>query len=117
MTDSSYYTGYVWRPDRRRHPRMKKDIMMSIERLDGHDHVGHVQDLSLGGVRFQSVGPKLPLEETVRVLFSMGEDTFSIFGRTVRIRRLDAFSQEVSLAFTRMPPERLEALRRHLTSP
>jgi hypothetical protein len=88
--------------------------MLSIERLDGQDRVGHMTDLSLGGVRFQSVGPRLTREEVVRIAFSMGADTFTFFGRTVRIKKLDAFSQEVTLAFAGMDPERRETLRRRL---
>jgi len=88
--------------------------MLSVEQMDGHDRVGHITDLSLGGVRFQSVGPRLTREEVVRIAFNMGEDTFIFFGRTVRIKKLDAFSQEVALAFTGMDPERREALRRDL---
>jgi hypothetical protein len=88
--------------------------MLSIERLDGHDRVGHIMDLSLGGVRFQSVGSRLTREEVVRTAFNMGADTFTFFGRTIRIKKLDAFSQEVTLAFAGMDPERREALRRRL---
>lgn len=71
-------------------------------------------DLSLGGVRFQSVGPRLNREEVVRLAFNMGEDMFIFFAKTIRIKKLDAFSQEVTLAFTSMDPERREALHRDL---
>ena len=111
-----YHTGYVWRPDKRGSARVRMDSMLSVERLDGHDRVGHIEDLSLGGVRFQSVGPRLVREEVVRVAFNVQADTFTFFGRAVRIERLDPFSQEVSLAFTGMDPERREVLRRDLYS-
>ena len=109
-----YHTGYVWRPDKRGSARVPMDSMLSVERLDGHDRVGHIEDLSLGGVRFQSVGPRLVREEVVRVAFNVGAETFTLFGRINRIRQLDAFSQEVTLAFSGMDPERKEALRRDL---
>ena len=115
METSGYYnTGYVRRPDKRGSPRVRMDGMLSVEQLDGHDRVGHIEDLSLEGVRFQSVGPRLVREEVVRVAFNVQADTFTFFGRAVRIKRLDPFSQEVSLAFTGMDPERREALRRDL---
>lgn len=117
MSDTGYYnTGYVWQPDKRGSARVRMDSMLSVERLDGDERVAHIEDVSLGGVRFQSVGPRLVREEVVRVAFNVGTDTFTIFGRINRIRQLDAFSQEVTLAFTGMDPERREALRRDLYS-
>lgn len=111
---SYYFTGYVWRPERRRHPRVRTDIMLSIERLDGHGRVGHIMDMSLGGVRLQSVGHRLIREEVVRLAFNMGGDMFIFFAKAIRIKKLDAFSQEVTLAFTGMDPERREVLQRNL---
>jgi hypothetical protein len=115
MESSGYYnTGYVWRPDKRGSARVRVDSMLSVERLEGDDRVGHIEDLSLGGVRFQSVGPRLVREEVVRVAFNMGTDTFTLFGRISRLKQLDPFSQEVALVFTGMDPERREALARDL---
>ena len=93
------------------------DAMLSLERLDGLERVAHIEDLSLGGVRFQSVGPRLTLEDVVRVAFNLGTETFTFFGRIIRIRRLDSFSQEVTLAFAGTDPERRKAFRRGLYPP
>ena len=117
MENSGYYnTGYVWRPDKRGSARVRMDSMLSVERLDGDERVAHIEDVSLGGVRFQSVGPRLVREEVVRVAFNVGVDTFTFFGRINRVTQMDPFSQEVTLAFTGMDPERREALRRDLYS-
>ena len=117
MSSSSYYhTGYVWRPDRRTDPRVRTDSMLSVEQLDGHERVGHILDLSPGGIRFQSVGSRLTSGEVVRIAFKMDSASYTVFGKAVRIKNLDAFSQEVALAFTGMDPERRETLRRDLHS-
>ena len=117
MSDTGFYhTGYVWQPDKRGSARVRMDGMLSVEQLDGHDRVGHMEDVSLGGLRFQSVGSRLVREEVVRVAFNVGTDTFTFFGRINRVRQMDAFSQVVTLAFTGMDPERREALRRDLYS-
>jgi len=86
--------------------------MLFIERLDQQGGMAHGQDMSLGGLRFQCIGFSMALAELVRVQFTLGDKTFSIFGRTSRVSKLDNFAQEVALTFTGMKPD-LRALLQH----
>lgn len=116
-TDDYYHTGYVWRPNRRREPRVRSEGMLTVEQMSGSERVGHIMDLSAGGVRFQTVGTRVTFDEVVRIAFNVGEETFNLFGKAVRVQNLDAFSQEVALSFAGLEPVRRETLRRGLVPP
>lgn len=100
--------------DRRRYPRSSIDCMLSVQRRGASGSLAHVSDMSAGGVRFQCVGFNMALEEEVEVQFTLGEAAFGLFGRTVRIAKLDEFAQEVALIFTGMGPEVRDSLHRSL---
>ena len=101
---------------RRRHPRAIVDCIIALQRLNMPGLMAHALDMSLGGIRFQCVGFKLAMEELIEVHFSLGENTFTLFGRAVRIRKLDTFSQEVGFAFSPMTSRNRTLLRNSLYS-
>jgi hypothetical protein len=86
--------------DRRKYPRVRTDSLVSIRRVETPPPaLAHALDLSLGGIRFQCVGVELELGEVVAVTLTLGDRTASVVGRLVRVTDLDAFTQEVALAF------------------
>ncbi len=86
--------------DRRKYPRVRTDSLVSIRRLETPPPaLAHALDLSLGGVRFQCVGVELELNEVVSVTLTLGDRTATVIGKLVRVTDLDAFTQEVALAF------------------
>ncbi len=85
--------------DRRKYQRVRTDSIVSISRLDTLEVLGHAVDLSLGGIRFQCVGIELEFGENVRVALTLGDRTLIVVGRLVRVTDLDAFTQDVALAF------------------
>ena len=101
--------------DRRKYPRVHTDAVVSIARIEAPSSLGHAMDLSEGGIRFQCVGVELDLADVVRVTLTLGTDTIEIVGRLVRLVELDAFTQEVALAFLDVDAEADEVLKRHLT--
>lgn len=85
--------------ERRKYPRVRTDSVVSIRRLDAPEMLAHATDLSLGGIRFECVGVELEVGETVCVTLTLDDRTASVVGRLVRVVELDAFTQEVALAF------------------
>lgn len=66
-------------------------------------------DVSLGGIRFQCVGLDVAVGDVVRVELTLEDQTFEVVGTLVRVTELDAFAQEVALAFSE-----IEAHTQHL---
>jgi hypothetical protein len=97
--------------DRRKYPRVRTDAIVSISRIEANETLAHSVDLSMGGIRFQCVGVELEAGETVRVALTLGASTVNVVGELARVTELDAFTQEVALAFTQVDPETLAALR------
>jgi hypothetical protein len=86
--------------DRRKYPRVRTDSLVSIRRIETPPPaLAHALDLSLGGIRFQCVGVELELGEVVSVTLTLGDRTATVVGKLVRVTDLDAFTQEVALAF------------------
>ncbi|MFQ5697502.1 MAG: PilZ domain-containing protein [Myxococcota bacterium] len=86
--------------ERRKFPRVRTDSVISIARLDPPPvSLAHAIDLSKAGIRFQCVGVELQLGDAVRVTLTVADQTISVEGQLVRVVDLDAFTQEVALAF------------------
>jgi hypothetical protein len=85
--------------DRRKYPRVRTDSLVSIRRIETPPQLAHALDLSLGGIRFQCVGVELELDQVVSVTLTLGDRTATVVGKLVRVTDLDAFTQEVALAF------------------
>jgi hypothetical protein len=94
--------------DRRKYPRVRTDAVMAIRRLDESSKLAHGVDLGLGGIRFFCVGLELELGDLIEVTFTIGRDTATVVGRAIRTIDLDAFTQEVALAFVDLVPATLE---------
>jgi len=100
--------------DLRRHTRIPVDFTFLVETGGGESHLVHAVDLSLGGVRFNSVGFDAEDVDEVMTRFNFGSDAVSIRARTVRGRNLDGFCTEVGLAFQEMEEATKKILRRRL---
>lgn len=98
--------------ERRKFPRVRTDSVISIARLDPPpSSLAHAIDLSKTGIRFQCVGVELELGDAVRVTLTLADQTITVEGQLVRVVDLDAFTQEVALAFGALDPEAEAALR------
>lgn len=94
--------------DRRKYPRVRTDAVMAIRRVDEDTKLAHGVDLGIGGIRFFSVGLELELGDRIEVTFTLGRDTATVVGKTIRVIDLDAFTQEVALSFLEVAPGTLE---------
>lgn len=100
--------------ERRKYRRVRTDSVVSIRRIDSPEMVAHALDLSLGGIRFECVGIELEVGETVQVDIMLEDCTATVVGRLVRVTELDAFAQEVALAFLEMNDETERVLKETL---
>jgi hypothetical protein len=99
--------------ERRKYARVRTDSVVSISRLDD-ETLAHAIDVSLGGIRFQCVGVELGVGDTVRVALTLEDRTISVVGKLVRVTDLDAFTQDVALAFLETDDETERLLRESL---
>ena len=99
---------------RRKYPRVKTEAVFSVTRLDTSDGVAHVVDLSLGGIRFQCVGLEFEVGEMLRVSLNLSGIEMNAIGQLVRITQLDAFTQELALAFVEVDARALKLLEEYL---
>jgi hypothetical protein len=100
--------------DLRRHTRLPVDFTFLVEDRDGGGSLAHAVDISLGGIRFNSVGFNPEESDGLAARFSVGRETFSIPARVVRSRELDSFCHEVAARFHAMEPDTKQQLRRAL---
>jgi hypothetical protein len=100
--------------ERRKYPRVRTDSVVSIRPLDASERLAHALDLSLGGIRFECVGVELEVGHDVSVTLTLGDRTAHVVGRLVRVTELDAFTQEVALAFLESDEQTEQVLREWL---
>ena len=103
--------------NRRKYPRVPTESLISIAPVDARDVLANAVDLSIGGIRFRCLGLKLEQGEMRRVQLSLDDRTVSVVGRIVRVTELDAFAQDVGLAFVEVDPETLHFLEAQLAEP
>ncbi len=94
--------------ERRKYPRIRTDSVMSIRPVEDRESLVQGLDVGLGGVRFGCVGLELDLGELIEVTFNLGDTTTTVLGKVVRLTDLDAFAQEIGLAFLKIDPGTLE---------
>jgi hypothetical protein len=99
---------------RRKYPRVKTDVLFAVARVDSGDGVAYAVDLSLGGIRFQAVGLRFEIGEILRITLNLDGTEVSAVGKLVRITQLDAFTQELALAFAEVDARTLKLLEDHL---
>lgn len=102
------------RYDRRKYPRVRTETLVAVARVDSSDHLGWSVDLSQGGIRFQWVGLELEVGEGVRMTLDLGGHQGSLVGKVARVTALDAFAQEVALAFHEADAKTVELLKDYL---
>jgi hypothetical protein len=94
--------------ERRKYARIRTDAVMSIRPVEERERLVQGLDLGLGGVRFGCVGLELELGCLIEVTFNLGDTTATVLGKVVRLTDLDAFAQEIALAFVKVDPDILE---------
>ncbi len=99
---------------RRKYPRVQTEVLFSVTRVDASDGVAHAVDLSLGGIRFQSVGLEFEVGQILRVVLNLGGTEVSAIGKLMRITQPDAFTQELALAFVEVDARALKLLEEYL---
>ncbi|MCP4007338.1 MAG: PilZ domain-containing protein [bacterium] len=103
--------------ERRKFHRVHTESLVSIARVDSGDSLAQALDVSIGGIRFQTVGLDLQVGERIRVSLTLGDKTVDIVGELVRVTDLDTFTQELGLSFLEIDPEVLELLQQYLPEP
>jgi len=99
---------------RRDYSRVSYEAVVSVARASMVDLAAQALDMSIGGLRFEVEGLELELDETVRVTLEVEGQPITVVGQLVRVTEIDAFSQEVALAFLEVDPETLELLEQSL---
>ncbi len=99
---------------RRGYARISYEAIVSVGRASVVDVAAQALDVSLGGLRFEVEGLELQLDDTVRVTLELEGQPITVIGQLVRVTELDAFSQEVALAFLEVDPEALSILESSL---
>ena len=101
--------------ERRKYPRVRTETALSVTRLDSVDLLAWSVDLSLGGIRFRSLGFEIGVGDLLRVTLDLGEDQeVSTVGKVMRITQVDSYRQELAVAFVEVEAESLELLRGYL---
>ena len=99
---------------RRDYSRVNYDAIVSVARASRIDVAAQGLDMSIGGLRFEVEGLELRLDETVRVTLEVEGQPVTVVGQLVRVTDVDAFSQEVALAFLEVDSETLAILEQSL---
>ncbi len=98
--------------ERRKHPRILIDELVSCTPVVGSSSLGQGVDVSQGGIRFRVVGCQLAHDEMLQVSFNLANQTIEAVGRVVRLQQLDDITTEVSLEFVRIDPWAARMLER-----
>jgi hypothetical protein len=96
--------------ERRKYRRIGTDQVISFAPVDDRDLLGVSRDMSVGGIRFEAVGCEIELGETLRVTFSVGEQTVVAIGRVIWSTEIDALALDVGLEFVEIDPEAIDML-------
>jgi c-di-GMP-binding flagellar brake protein YcgR len=96
--------------ERRKYRRIGTDQVISFAPVDDRDLLGVSRDLSVGGIRFEAVGCEIELGETLRVTFSVDDQTVVAIGRVVWSTEIDAMALDVGLEFIEIDPEAVDML-------
>ncbi len=102
--------------ERRKHPRIKTEVLAAIEREISPNVVAYAVDLSLGGIRFRylGTGSEFEVDEHVRMSLRIGGADASVRGEVMRVQELDSNAYELALSFLDMDAETHELLEEYL---
>ena len=96
--------------DRRKYRRVETESIMSVAHVDAPTALATTVDVSRGGIRFQCVGLEVEVGQTIRVELTLEDQTLNVIGTLVRVTELDAFAQDVALAFSDVDPDTQQLL-------
>lgn len=96
--------------ERRKYRRIGTDQVISFAPVDNRDLLGVGRDVSAGGIRFEAIGCEIELGETLRVTFSVGDQTVVAIGRVAWSTEIDALALDVGLEFIEIDPEAVAML-------
>ena len=99
---------------RRDYSRVSYEAIVSVSRASMVDVAAQALDMSIGGLKFEVEGLELQLDEAVRVTLEIEGQPVTVVGQLVRVIDVDAFSQEVALAFLEVDAETLAVLEESL---
>jgi hypothetical protein len=102
--------GKPFEEERRKYRRIGTDQVISFAPVDDRDLLGVSRDLSTGGIRFEAVGCEIEQGETLRVTFSIGDQTVVAVGRVIWSTEIDAMALDVGLEFIEIDPEAVDML-------
>ena len=89
---------------RRKHSRIETDQLISFTAIGAPSRLAQSRDVSLGGIRFETVGCNLMIGDLLRVSFNVADETIEAVGRVVWTRSPDPITAEVGLEFTLIDP-------------
>ena len=100
--------------NRRKYPRVPMESIVSLEPTKNLQTLVLARNLSISGVRFESVGLRIRPGQVLRVTLDLEGQTGTVTGRVVWVTDLDAFTQDVGLEFLEVDPETAQLLNDHL---
>ncbi len=96
--------------ERRKYRRIGTDQVISFAPVDARDLLGVSRDMSTGGIRFEAVGCEIEMGETLRVTFSVGDQTVVAVGRVAWSTEIDPLTLDVGMEFVEIDPEAVDML-------
>lgn len=98
--------------ERRKYPRIDTEQLISFAPIEAGDRLAVSKNVSLGGICFEVVGCEIALGDVLRLTFNVQDETIVAIGRVTWCTDVDAFTQEVGLAFIEIDPFALETIER-----
>ena len=96
--------------ERRKYRRIGTDQVISFAPVDARDLLGVSRDMSTGGIRFEAVGCEIEMGETLRVTFSVGDQTVVAVGRVAWATEIDPLTLDVGMEFIEIDSEAVDML-------
>lgn len=96
--------------DRRKFPRIRTEQLISFAFVESENRLAVSKNLSAGGICFEVMGCEVALGDVLRLTFNVQDETIVAVGKVVWAIDVDAFTQEVGLAFLDIDPFALRTL-------
>jgi hypothetical protein len=98
--------------DRRKFPRIRTEQLISFAFVESENRLAVSKNLSRGGICFEVMGCEIAMGDLLRLTFNVQDETLVAVGKVMWATDIDAFTQEVGLAFIEIDPFALETLER-----
>ncbi len=85
--------------DRRKYHRIATDQVISFAEVGNDDQLAVSRDVSIGGIRFETLVCEIELGEVLRVTFNLGDHTIVAVGRVIWATEIDPITIDVGLEF------------------